>query len=213
MSESKVANPGPLGLCGFALTTFVLSVVNAGFLKGTNDVLVVLGLALFYGGLVQLLAGMWEFRAGNIFGATAFSSYGAFWLSWAALSLPAFGGALLAKPAPTNGAVGIYLLGWAVFTGIMLVASVRTNGATVLVFLLLFLTFLLLAIGALGSNAGIDHIGGYIGILTAIAAWYAALAQLLAGVSGGGISLPIMPLNLPVRATTPKATPVTEAAQ
>jgi succinate-acetate transporter protein len=171
----------------------VLSAVNAGLLTGAGDVFVVVGLAVFYGGIAQFAAGMWEFRTGNTFGATAFSSYGAFWLSFAALLIPGFG--VAGKPSGT--AVGWYLLGWTIFTGIMMLGSFRTNGATAVVFVLLFLTFLLLAIGAFsgqGDGKGMTQIGGYLGILTAIAAWYTALAGVLAGVSGGKINLPVMPM-------------------
>ena len=193
MTDIKIANPGPLGLCGFALTTFVLSLANAGILPGKGDALAVIGLALFYGGLAQLLAGMWEFRSGNTFGATAFSSYGAFWLSFAALLLPVFG-SKSALDLVSGTAIGYFLLGWAIFTGIMMLASFRTNGATAVVFVLLFVTFLLLAIGALGANTSITKIGGYVGLLTAIAAWYTALAGVLTGVSNGKVVLPVFPL-------------------
>jgi succinate-acetate transporter protein len=191
--DIKIANPGPLGLCGFALTTFFLSSVNAGILTGKGDIFVVIGLAVFYGGIAQFAAGMWEFRSGNTFGATAFTSYGAFWLSFAALLLPGFGAAI---GGASTQAIGFYLLGWAIFTGIMMLGSFRTNGATALVFIALFATFLILAIGWLnGNNSNIIHIGGYVGIVTAILAWYTALAGVLAGVSGGKINLPTVPLS------------------
>lgn len=193
MRDIKVANPAPLGLSGFALTTFVLSVANAGFLPGKTDALAVVGLALFYGGIVQLLAGMWEFRGGNTFGATAFSSYGGFWLAFGTLLLPIFGGKA-AVDIVSSTAVGYFLFGWAIFTGIMLIAAVRTTGATALVFALLFITYLVLAIGAVSSNTTITRIGGYIGILTAIAAWYDAMAGVLASVSDGKIALPVYPM-------------------
>ena len=196
MSEVKIANPGPLGLSGFALTTLVLSAWNAGILKGA-DVLIVIGLAVFYGGIAQFSAGMWEFRTGNTFGATAFSSYGAFWLSFAALFIPGFGIVFGSKTGPSGSALAWYLLGWTIFTGIMMLGSFRTNGATAVVFVLLFLTFLLLAIGAFssqGAGTGLTAVGGYLGILTAIAAWYTALAGVMAGVSGGKINLPVMPM-------------------
>src|SRR5438045_3410703 len=128
-----VANPGPLGLCGFALTTFVLSSINAGwFPAGATNIVV--GLALFYGGLAQLLAGMWEFRTGNTFGATAFTSYGAFWLSFAAIFLPGFGilaafvpkGGIAPDPAILHPALGLYLLGWTIFTGLMFLGTLRS---------------------------------------------------------------------------------------
>lgn len=196
MSEVKIANPGPLGLSGFALTTLVLSAWNAGILKGA-DVLIVIGLAVFYGGIAQFSAGMWEFRTGNTFGATAFSSYGAFWLSFAALLIPGFGVAFGAKTGPSTSALAWYLLGWTIFTGIMMLGSFRTNGATAAVFVLLFLTFLLLAIGAFGGQGageGMTSVGGYVGILTALVAWYTALAGVLAAVSAGKINLPVMPM-------------------
>ena len=190
--QTAVANPGPLGLSGFALTTFVLSFANAGLLPGKSDVLAVIGLALFYGGLAQLLAGMWEFRTGNTFGATAFTSYGAFWLSFAALFLPTFGGAA-AVISPH--ALGIYLLGWAIITGILMIGSLRTNGATAAVFVLLFITFVLLAIGKLAGSTGIYQFGGWVGILTALVAWYTAAAGILAHTSGGKWMLPTYPLG------------------
>ena len=190
--DIKIANPGPLGLCGFALTTFFLSLVNAGILTGKGDIFVVVGLAVFYGGIAQFAAGMWEFRSGNTFGATAFTSYGAFWLSFAALLLPAFGaGAVVGSQT----AVGYYLVGWTIFTGIMMLGSFRTNGATALVFIALFVTFLLLAIGNLNANMNIVHIGGYVGLVTAVVAWYTALAGVLAGVSSGKINLPTVPFS------------------
>ena len=197
MADIKIANPGPLGLGAFALTTFVLSWANAGFFPKAVDSLVVIGLALFYGGVAQLLAGMWEFRSGNTFGATAFASYGAFWLSFAALFLPGLGGAALLASGP---AIGIYLLGWAIFTGYMMICSLRTNAATASVFILLFLTYIALGIGYMTATKGVpttgwNHIGGYLGILTAIAAWYTSFAGVLAGVSNGKVVLPVYPLQ------------------
>jgi len=192
VTDIKIANPGPLGLAGFALTTFFLSSVNAKLLTGKGDIFIVVGLAVFYGGIAQFAAGMWEFRSGNTFGATAFTSYGAFWLSFAALLLPGFGAAI---GVASQTAVGYYLLGWTIFTGIMMLGSFRTNGATALVFILLFVTFLLLCIGNLNANSNIIQIGGYTGIATAVVAWYTALAGVLTGVSNGRISLPTIPLS------------------
>ncbi len=160
-----IADPGPLGLAGFALTTFVLSVFNANLLSA--GVTVVLGLALAYGGVAQLLAGMWEFRKGNTFGAVAFSSYGAFWISfWI----------LLRTPDVTPKATGVYLLAWCIFTAYMTVPAMRTNGAVLGVFVALTLTFLFLAIGALGTNANMTKVGGWLGLVTAVIAWYASFA-------------------------------------
>ncbi|GAC1393195.1 MAG: GPR1/FUN34/YaaH family transporter [Ktedonobacteraceae bacterium] len=180
---STVANPAPLGLCGFALTTFVLSCINAGFLAAT-DLKIVVGLALFYGGLAQLLAGMWEFRSGNTFGATAFSSYGAFWLAVA--------GSIQFGWITSHTAFGFFLLGWTIFTFIMLLGTLRTNGALIAVFVLLVITFLLLTIGEFGGGTGV--LGGYFGILTAIAAWYAALAGVL-DASRAPFRLPVFPMS------------------
>ncbi len=178
---ATVANPAPLGLCAFALTTFVLSAANAGLFTGAA---VVVGLAFFYGGLAQLLAGMWEFRGGNTFGATAFSSYGGFWL--------AFGMMLLFKLIPNDTALGFFLLGWAIFTGLMFLGTLRTNLALMGVFLFLFLTFLALAIGALGAGPSFSVIGGWLGIITAIIAWYTALAGILAS-ARSAFTLPVWP--------------------
>jgi succinate-acetate transporter protein len=182
---------------GFGLTTFILSLVNAGVLKGAGDIKVVIGLAAFYGGLAQLLAGMWEFRNGNTFGAAAFSSYGAFWLSFVALLIPGFGVTFGTSAGPSGSAVGWYLIGWAIITGMFTLGTLRLNGGLVVVFVLLFITYILLAIGWFNGDAGgkgITAIGGWLGLLTAIAAWYVALAGILRGVSGGKIALPIFPM-------------------
>ena len=201
MADSKaplLADPAPLGLMGFGLTTFILSLVNAGVLKGAADIKVVIGLAVFYGGLAQLLAGMWEFRNGNTFGATAFSSYGAFWLSFAALLIPGFGITFGTTAGPASSAVGWYLIGWAIITGMLTLGTFRLNGALVVVFVLLFLAYVVLGIGFINGTKpgeGLIAVGGWIGVLTAIAAWYTALAGVLRGVSGGKIALPIMPMS------------------
>jgi len=161
-----IADPGPLGLAGFAMTTFFLSSYNAGLITGGESVL--LGLALVYGGAAQLLAGMWEFRKGNTFGAVAFSSYGAFWISfWVLLTF--------SKDA-TPHSVGLYLLGWTIFTAYMTVASFKTSGAVLAVFSLLTLAFLFLSIGAFGGNANMTKVGGWVGLATALVAWYASFA-------------------------------------
>jgi len=164
----SIADPAALGLAGFAMTTFVLSMFNTGLVSKAGEP-VVLGLALAYGGGAQLLAGMWEFRKGNTFGATAFSSYGAFWISYWAFV------AFFAKGVP-NTAVGLYLITWGIFTFYMWVASFRTTVAVNVVLLLLWITFLLLGIGAASANGGITKLGGWIGLATALAAWYASFA-------------------------------------
>jgi succinate-acetate transporter protein len=133
-----------------------------------------------------MLAGMWEFRAGNTFGATAFTSYGAFWL--------AVGITLQWKLIPNGTAFGFFLLGWTIFTGLMFLGSLRSTGALIAVFGLLFLTFLFLAIGALGGSSGMTSFGGWLGILTALVAWYTALAGILA--SGNNVfRLPVWPMG------------------
>ena len=164
----SIADPAALGLAGFAMTTFVLSLFNTGLVSKAGEP-VVLGLALAYGGGAQLLAGMWEFRKGNTFGATAFSSYGAFWISYWAFV------AFFAKGVPDT-AVGLYLIAWGIFTFYMWVASFRTTVAVNVVLLLLWITFLLLGIGDASANGGITKLGGWIGLATALAAWYASFA-------------------------------------
>jgi succinate-acetate transporter protein len=169
--STTVADPAALGLAGFAMTTFVLSLANTGLIAGAG--VAVLGLALFYGGLAQLAAGMWEFVKGNTFGAVAFSSYGAFWLSfWFLLTT---GGAEKAGSA----GVGAYLLAWTIFTAFMTIGAVKSSRVVLLVFIALTLTFLLLTIHAFSGVAAIGQIGGYLGIITAILAWYGAAASVI----------------------------------
>jgi succinate-acetate transporter protein len=171
-SAVSIADPAPLGLAGFALTTFVLSMFKTG-LVGKGGLPVVLGLALAYGGGAQLFAGMWEFRKGNTFGATAFSSYGAFWISfWAYVTFfePKV-------PAASRGsALGLYLIAWGIFTTYMWIASFRTTAAVNLVLLLLAITYFLLGIGEATGSSGLGKLGGWFGLATAVAAWYASFA-------------------------------------
>jgi len=185
-----IANPGPLGLAAFALTTFVLSMFNAGLVSDRGEP-IVFGLALAYGGLAQLLAGMWEFRTGNTFGATAFTSYGAFWLSfWAFVQFYAS----KVPEADAGHAVGLYLIAWGIFTTYMFVASLRTTGAVAAVFLLLAVTFFVLGIGDAGGNTSITKLGGWIGLVTAIVAWYASFAEVTNATFGRTV-FPTMPLR------------------
>nr|CAG8569867.1 11345_t:CDS:2 [Entrophospora candida] len=160
----KIANPAPLGLSAFALTTFVLSVHNAGSPTITIPNIVV-GLALFYGGLVQLLAGMWEFKTGNTFGATAFSSYGGFWLSFGVIFIPGFNivAAYGDNKAQFETAVGIYLIGWTLSLGKF-------------------------------TNETVTKTGGIFGIITAFIAWYCALAGLLTP-ENSYFTLPVVDLS------------------
>ena len=186
VAATSIADPAPLGLAGFALTTFVLSMFNAG-LVGKAGEPVVLGLALAYGGGAQFLAGMWEFRKGNTFGATAFSSYGAFWISfWAFV-------AFFSDGVPAT-AVGLYLIAWGIFTFYMWIASFRTNTAVNVVFLLLWITFIVLGIGDAAGNSGISKLGGWLGLATALAAWYASFAGVTNFTFGREV-VPVRPLR------------------
>jgi hypothetical protein len=191
-----IADPAPLGLGAFALTTFMLSGHNATFIP---DVLWV-GLALFYGGLAQLLAGMWEFRNRNVFGATAFSTYGGFWLALGVtvVLIDATGlGAGLKGPDVDNG-LAWFLLSFAIFNTYMMFWSLRINVAVFAVFLTLEITEILLAIGffqvAHGNSDWILHAGGWAGIVTAAAAWYASAA----GVVNGMSPRPVLPVGAPM---------------
>ena len=135
--------------------------------------LIVFGVALAYGGIAQMLAGMWEFRKGNTFGTLAFTSYGAFWLSFAAYVK------FVAPGLPADQAykaTGLFLLVWTIFTAYMLIASIRVSGAVAAVFATLTLTFLALTIGALGTSTGWTHLGGWLGLITAVVAWYTSMA-------------------------------------
>jgi len=184
---TPTADPGPLGLAAFALTTFMLSMFNAKLL-GAGGEPVVFGLALAYGGLAQLLAGMWEFRTGNTFGAVAFTSYGAFWLSfWAFVQF-------YEKDVPkadTGHAVGLFLIAWGIFTLYMFIASLRTTAAIATVFALLAATFFVLGIGNAGDNTDVIKIGGYVGLATAAAAWYASFA----GVTNATFKRTVLPVK------------------
>ncbi len=181
-SVAPVANPAPLGLVGFGLTTLLLSVINAGFISaapGTTtagSVSVVLATAIAFGGIGQILAGMWEFRVGNTFGATAFTSYGLFWISFVLIETT-FAHDLPKDPTPI---LGMYALGWGIFTAYMFIASLggASRGVS-LVFFLLALTFITLAIAFWANSlpsAGWNQISGIIGLLTAIAAIYCSFA-------------------------------------
>jgi succinate-acetate transporter protein len=172
--EQKCADPGPLGLAGFAMTTFCLSSANAGLWKGAG-VSAALSLALVYGGFAQLLAGMWEFVRKNMFGALAFTSYGAFWLGLYAL-------VNFQKAFGANGSTGIFLLGWTIFTLYMTIAATKVNSAVLAVFVLLSITFIFLTIGnwgVVGAHTSMVKIGGWTGLATAAAAWYASAAGVI----------------------------------
>jgi uncharacterized protein len=196
-----VADPAPLGLGAFALTTFILSAHNA-FGAPTVPLLGFFGYALFYGGLAQFMAGMWEFKNKNTFGATAFSTYGAFWMGLAAfITLVLFGKVTAKEVAPS---LGLILLAFFIFNTYMVVLSARVNMAVFGVFLTLEVTELLLWIGYFAGNAagaGLVALGGYVGILTALVAWYASAA----GVASSMAPTPILPVGRPLWGAIPTA--------
>ncbi|GAA1850446.1 acetate uptake transporter [Brevibacterium marinum] len=167
---TRLADPLPLGIGAFALTTFVLSMFNAGLLDAAAEP-AVFGLALAYGGIAQFGAGIWEFARGNTFGATAFCSFGAFWISFWWLT----GFAELPEEAASAG-LGIYLLAWGIFTLYMIIPAIKVNTTVLIVFILLAITFFLLSIGEFAQNVTVGHLGGYAGLATALVAWYASFA-------------------------------------
>jgi uncharacterized protein len=191
-----IANPAALGLGGFALTTFVLSTHNAGWAPDLTWV----GLAFFYGGLAQFAAGMWEFKTGNTFGATAFSTYGAFWMSLATFVVLLLAGKVPAADVESD--LGWFLLAFAIFNTYMMLWSLRLNVATFLVFLTLEITEILLFIGFFGKSTGMIQFGGYVGIITALVAWYTSAAV----VANSMRTRPILPVG---RALWAESAPMT----
>jgi hypothetical protein len=170
----SVADPAPLGLGAFAMTTLALSLSNTNIWPAA--VFPALALALVYGGLAQLLAGMWEFVRKNTFGAIAFTSYGAFWISYYVF-LHFLAPGIKAADAPT--AVGAFLLGWTVLTFYLMLASLRVSGAVLGVFVALTVTFVFLTIGAFQSSNTLTHVGGWAGVVTAGIAFYASAAGVI----------------------------------
>ena len=184
-----VADPAPLGLAAFAMTTFALSIANTNIWGAGAQT--ALALALVYGGAVQILAGMWEFTRKNTFGALAFSSFGAFWISYYVLVRSILPG--IKSPAEVGVAVGVFLLGWTIFTFYMTIASFRVSGAVVVVFVLLTVTFVLLTIGAFNSDPTMNKIGGWVGVATAAAAWYASFGGVVNDTFKKAV-IPLLPL-------------------
>lgn len=177
-AAAPIADPAPLGLAAFALTTFVLSSVNAGFFGVVG---VAVPLAFFYGGIAQFVAGIWEFRNQNTFGATAFTSYSMFWFALAFFVF--FEERLGITEATVGSALGLTLLGWTIFTAYMFIASFNINAALIAVFGLLLTTFALLTIGEFFGGAWV-MIGGYVGLATAAAAWYTSAAGVINSTAG-----------------------------
>ena len=199
------ADPAPLGLAAFALTTFLLSGHNASFIPDGIWV----GAALFYGGLIQLLAGMWEFRNRNVFGATAFSTYGGFWLAlggFVVLLSASKGFAGLLKGTDVDNSLAWFLIAFAIFNTYMLFWSTRVNTAVMSVFLTLEITEILLAIGFFRIAHGMSpywlHVGGWAGIVTAGVAWYTSAA----GVVNGMSPRPVLPVGAPMWGPLPVVT-------
>jgi succinate-acetate transporter protein len=203
-AASGIADPAPLGLAGFALTTFLLSAANANWMSHATGA-AFLGYAFFYGGLAQLLAGMWEFRNKNVFGATAFGSYGAFWIGLGAwvefVRIPALAAAARAPLAlgpstvsSLNHDLGWILLAWAIFNTYMMLLSAQVNMAVFAVFATLEITEIILfsAFFAAGSalTTGWIQTGGYVGLVTALVAWYTSAAGVSNGLAGV-IRLPV----------------------
>jgi len=177
-SAPAIADPAPLGLLGFGFTTLLLSLSNANLFKSSDGVGLVLALAVFYGGGAQLVAGLWDFRRGNLLGATAFFSYGAFWLVfwyWAKEE----GG----QGATSNG-LAWFFLGWAVITAIFTLAALKNSHALIATLFFLTLTFLFLAFGSWQTASGSDptaltKVGGWLGIVTGLLAWYTAASTIV----------------------------------
>lgn len=170
MKSPTIADPAALGLAGFALTTFVLSAHNAGWAPD----LIWVGCAFFYGGLAQFCAGMWEFRNSNTFGAAAFGSYGAFWMSLAFFIILDLTGKIPSGDVTND--LGWFLLAFAIFNTYMMVWSSMTNVAVFLVFVVLEATEIILFIGFFSGSADIIRIGGYVGVADAVVAWYTSAA-------------------------------------
>jgi succinate-acetate transporter protein len=189
----KPANPGPLGLAGFGLTTVVLSCVSAGILA-PDAVAAVVPLAFAFGGVAQIIAGILEFKTGNTFGMVAFTSYGLFWWWFAFLRWTIGAGWLKAPPST---AVAVTLLMWGIFTFLLWIVSFRLSKAVWSIFLLLWLTFLFLAAGDFGYFLGslnVGRIGGYLGLLTGLDALFVAFIEILNATANRVVISPGQPI-------------------
>jgi len=186
--KDKTSNPAPLGLLGFGMTTVLLNLHNAGFFELGS---MILAMGIFYGGLAQIIAGIMEWKKGNTFGTTAFTSYGLFWLTlvWLIVA-PKLGIA----EATTNGAMAAYLFMWGLFTFVMFIGTLRLNRALQVVFLSLAILFWLLAAKDLSGSAALGKIAGYEGIFCGFSAIYAGLAQVL-NECYGKVVLPLGPVK------------------
>ncbi|KAG6874742.1 hypothetical protein C0992_006743 [Termitomyces sp. T32_za158] len=191
-SRSRIANPSTLGLFSFASTTFVLSMYNA-TARGVHHPNVVVGMAIFCGGLAQLLAGMWEFVTGNTFGAAAFSSYGGFWMSYATILIPGSGivAAYAGNASELSSALGIFLICWMLVTFFFFIVSLGKNIAFIALFGILTVTFACLAGGELGSSLATTRAGGILGLIVSFIAYYVGLSELLESEAHPPFRLPI----------------------
>lgn len=186
--KDTTSNPAPLGLLGFGMTTVLLNLHNAGFFALGS---MILAMGIFYGGLAQVFAGIMEWKKGNTFGTTAFTSYGLFWLTLVGLLvMPKMGWG----NAPENSAMVAYLFMWGLFTAVMFIGTLKLNKALQFVFASLTLLFFLLALGDATGSAAIKQIAGYEGIICGLSAIYTALAQVLNEVYGRTIA-PLWPVK------------------
>ncbi len=186
--RDTTANPAPLGLLAFGMTTVLLNISNAGIMPLNS---MILAMGIFYGGLAQVIAGIMEWKKNNTFAATAFTSYGFFWLAFVTLKLlPAFGIA----EATSAFDMGFFLVMWGLLTLFLFIGTLRISRALQVVFATLTILFFLLAIADFTGNATIGIIAGYEGILCGFSAIYAAIAQVLNEVYGRTI-LPIGVIN------------------
>lgn len=199
-SEQAAAAPAaavtgtPLGLFALAITLFVLSIINAGLL-GDKAFAIVIGLALFLGGIVLLIAGLVEFRAGSTFTGTVFTSYSALWLSFGFILLPGSGiFAVMISEKMVAPALGTYLLAWTIYTALLIICVLRTNVLLITTFVLLFLTLGSLTLFFLTGTGSLQTVGGYIGIITSCFAWYLGLAGIMPYINPK-ISLPVFPVS------------------
>lgn len=186
--KDTTANPAPLGLMGFGMTTVLLNLHNAGFFKlGT----MILAMGIFYGGIAQIIAGLMEWKKNNTFGTTAFTSYGLFWLSlvWLIVAQK-----LGLGDVNESSAMAAYLFMWGLFTAVMFIGTLKLNKALQLVFGTLALLFFLLAVGDYTGSTTIKHIAGYEGIICGLSAMYTALAQVLNEVYGKTVA-PVWPVK------------------
>ena len=174
VEKNLMANPAPLGLMGFGMTTVLLNIHNAGFIALGS---MILAMGIFYGGLAQIIAGILEYKKGNTFGVTAFTSYGLFWLSFVALVI--IPNLITGITAPNSTALATYLFMWGLFTFMMFISTLKKNKALQFVFISLAILFWLLTLGDFTGNATITMIAGYEGIICGLSAIYLAMAEVI----------------------------------